>query len=364
MRVTTDGGKTWSDISPPITNARFVNPFEMDPLDSLHLATGGNEIVETVVGAETGSFLGTGLFSDWTQVFDLGTRSRPGDPAAEPDPLNPSLDPANGMSAVDVHGDAIYVGFCAPCDILNARVPFERGLATNIGGNAPPQRGTSDGWHIAAARGLPKRFITSIAIDPRDARTIVVTLGGYSRRWVPPGTLHDEATLATIGEGHVFKSTDGGETFVDISGDLPDVPATWVTLRGNQIIVATDIGVFASSTNGGTSYAPLVGLPVVPISTMNLKPDNPNMLVAATYGRGIWIYRFSKALGGTKDSPDIPPPATVPDGIGSTVVAGPFGFEGGAGQWSIETTDSGHHVETGRPRLQWVARQHAGDSVR
>lgn len=347
MRATTDGGKTWTDISPPITNARFVNPFELDPLDARHLVTGGNEIVETVVGADTGSLLGTGLFSDWTQVFDLGTRSRPGDPAAEPDPLNPSLDPANGMSAIDVHGDAIYVGFCAPCDILNARVPFERGIATNIGGDAPPQRGTSNGWHIASARGLPKRFITSVAIDPRDPRTIVVSLGGYSRRWVPPGTLQDEATLADIGDGHVFKSTDAGETFVDISGDLPDVPATWITLRGNQVIVGTDTGVFASSTHGGTSYAPLVGLPVVPISTMSLKPDNPNMLVAATYGRGIWIYRFSKALPGTKGSPDIPAPETVPDGIGATIVAGPYGFETGAGDWTVETT--------GVPATMWRA---------
>lgn len=347
MRATIDGGKTWSDISPPITNSRFINPFEMDPLDSLHLVTAGNEVVETTVGAETGSLLGTGLFSDWVQVFDLGTRSRPGDASAEPDPLDPSADPLNGMSAIDVHGDAIYVGFCGPCDILNARVPFARGLATNVGGSAPPQRGTANGWHIASAHGLPNRFITSVAIDPVDPRTLVVTLGGYSRRWVPPGTLQDEATLAEIGEGHVFKSTDAGETFVDISGNLPDVPATWVTLRGRQVIVGTDVGVFASSTNGGTEYAPLVGLPVVPISTMNLKPDNPNMLVAATYGRGIWLYRFSKPLSGTKDAPGIPPPETVPEGIGATAVAGPYNFELGAGEWTVETT--------GLPGTMWRA---------
>ena len=53
MRVTKDGGKTWTDMIPPISNARFVNPFEMDPTDANHLITAGNEVVETTYGPET-----------------------------------------------------------------------------------------------------------------------------------------------------------------------------------------------------------------------------------------------------------------------------------------------------------------------
>lgn len=339
MRATADGGQTWMDMPPPVSNARFINPFEMDPLNPLHVVTGGNEIVETFVGGDAGGLeipliTSTDLFAAWTKVFDLGTHSRPGDPNADPTGLNLSSDPLNGMSAIDVYGDAMYVGFCGPCDILNARVPFKRGFATNVGGTSPPRAGTSDGWHIASANGLPNRFITSVAVDPRNTRTVYVTLGGYSRRWAPPGTLQD--TLAQVGEGHLFKSTDAGENFVDISGNLPDVPATWVTLRGSQAIVGTDVGVFASDLKGGTNYAYLEGLPVVPVSTMNLKPDNPNILAAATYGRGIWLYRFADLLpgGGTGTVDPGPPPA----GIGTTNVAGPYTFEGSQDGWTIEST--------------------------
>jgi hypothetical protein len=327
MRVTTDGGKSWTSMAPPITNPRFINPFEMDPLDARHLVTAGREVVETVFGPATGSSEG----EDWVEVYNLGTAQHPGDPAATAS----ATDPANGMSAIDVQGDAVYVGFCGRCDILNAVAPFKRGIATNLGGAEPPERMTSKGWHIASANGLPNRYITSIAIDPRDVRTVYVTLGGYSRRWVPPGTLQDDND--NVGVGHLFKSTDAGETFVDVSGNLPDVPATWVTLRRDQLIVGTDVGVFASDVKGGTTFAPLLGLPVVPIATMMLKPDDPNLLVAATYGRGIWAYRFAKALPGTKDDgggTDIEFPGAP---VGA-VVAGPFGFELGDDGWTTSAT--------------------------
>jgi hypothetical protein len=329
MQVSIDGGKSWRDINPGLTNTRFVNPFEMDPTNSNHIVTGGNEIAETTHGPETEAGHDAGG-KTWTVVYDLGTQKRPGDAAATPSPT----DPANGMSAIDVHGDAIYAGYCGVCDALNAQAPFKSGIATNVGGS---------GWHMAAATGLPERFITSVAIDPTDAtkKTIYVTLGGYSRRWVPPNTLGDQNPDA--GVGHLFKSTDGGETFVDISGNLPDVPATWVTQRGaSQLIVGTDIGVFANALAGGTTFAPLRGLPVVPISTMNLKPNDPNLLVAATYGRGIWSYTFTQTIpGGGGGGGTVEPPGT-PLGVS---LAGPFGFE---------LTDEGWTTaQSGNPLHAW-----------
>ncbi len=327
MRVSVDGGRSWTGIGPSLTNTRFINPFEMDPTDAKHLVTAGNEVVETVHGPETGS----STAKEWALVYDLGTPSRPGDAGAAPS----ATDPANGMSAIAVRGSAVYVGFCGPCDILNATAPFTRGIATNIGGTLPPKRMTSDGWHIARAQGLPSRYVTSIAIDPLNPRTVYVTLGGYSRRWVPPGTLQDQNP--DIGEGHLFVSTDAGETFVDISGNLPDVPATWVTLRERQLLIGTDVGVFASALQGGAVYTPLRGLPVVPISTMQLKPGDPNLLVVATYGRGVWTFQFSKRLpGGGGGGPDLEMP---PAPLGS-LLAGPFGFELDAEGWRVETNST------------------------
>jgi hypothetical protein len=270
-------------------------------------------------------------------VYDLGTAQHPGDAAAAPS----ASDPANGMSAIDVDGAAIYAGYCGVCSILNATAPFQSGIATNVGGTTPPAKMTPSGWHIAAAKGLPERFITSIAIDPTDAtkKTIYVTMGGYSNRWVPPGTLQEKSAVNT---GHLFKSTDAGASFTDISGNLPDVPATWVTQRGKQLMVGTDVGVFSTDTKGKASYSYLAGLPVVPISTMNLKPDDPNLLVVATYGRGVWTYCFDTPLAGTTGGcPITPKPLPEkPTAATGASVGGPFGFELDAQGWTVSTTDS------------------------
>jgi hypothetical protein len=346
MKASTDGGKSWRDINPGLTNTRFVNPFEMDPTDSLHLVTGGNEIAETTAGPDTEPGHDGGDNS-WKVVFDLGTQQRPGDAAAVPS----ATDPANGMTAIDVVGDAVYAAYCGVCDTLNAQAPFRSGIATNVGGAEAPQRMTSKGWHVAAASGLPERFVTSVHVDPANPRTIYVTLGGYTRRWLPPNSGGDQNPDA--GEGHLFKSTDAGETFVDITGNLPDVPATSVVLRGRQLIVATDVGVFANTLGGGTRFAPLQGLPVVPVSMVNLKPNDPNLLVIATYGRGVWTYAFTRKLpgGGDPGGTDEPPPVAT-----GVPLAGPFGFELSDEGWTT--------TQTGNPLHAWrrAAPGHASGS--
>jgi hypothetical protein len=192
--------------------------------------------------------------------------------------------------------DAAYVGFCGYCDTITEGTPFGRGLATNVGAAKPGKAGTGDGWHIARAAGLPERLITSVRIDPTNPSTVYVTLAGYGRDWAFPGAVGEDTSK--VGTGHVFKSTDAGESFTDVSGDLPDVPASWSALHNGHLVVGTDIGVFESCDNAGGGYAVLgSGLPAAPISTIRFKPGDPDLLVAATYGRGIYTYRFSTDSG-------------------------------------------------------------------
>jgi hypothetical protein len=328
MSVTTDGGTTWKSIDPGLTSSKFSNPFAMDPMDAGHLLTAGREVVETTHGQDTASGH-DGSGTQWAQVFNLGTRSHPG----ASDATASSTDPDNSMSAVAVHGDAAYVGFCGQCDTLNKLAPtsevFKNGLATNVGGTEPPAKGTSKGWHIVPANGLPNRYITAIAADPRNPKNVFVTLGGYTRRWVPPGAVGD--TNAALGTGHLYRSIDGGQTFTDISGNLPDAPATWVTLRGQQLLVGTDVGALASSPRGAFTdtpqFAPLSDLPTGPISSIELKPGDPNTAVVATYGRGVWTYAFDKKI-------NLPPaPAPAPPPTITEPYAG-YDFESGSQGWT------------------------------
>jgi hypothetical protein len=293
IAVTSDGGKTWKDILPNgLTDGLFITPFQMDPNKADHLVIGGRQIFETSDGPSTPESGGTG--DNWPQVYDLGTQKHPGDAGAAAG----DDDPVNQASAIDTlsTGDAsyTYVGFCGYCDPITQGIPFANGLATNVGGDKPGQAGSSDGWHIAKAAGLPSRLITSVRMDPQDPRTLYVTLGGYARHWAAPGALGEDTSK--VGTGHVFKSTDAGETFTDVSGDLPDVPASWSVIHNGHLVVGTDIGVFESCDTRGGGYARMgTGMPVTPISTLRFKPGDPDTLVAATFGRSIYTYHFGPA---------------------------------------------------------------------
>lgn len=324
MRVTTDGGQTWNCMTPPasVTDfAQFSNQFVMDGKDANHLMTAGQGVVETVDGPATSVMeippsnpvATAACLTSWEEVFDLGG--------------------GNAMSTLALDGDAAYVGFCGPCNLLNQSNVFSRGLATNVGGSAPPKRLTSDGWHFAKAEGLPNRYITGIFIDPVDPKTVYVTLGGYeNRQWVPPGSFGDKNQK--IGSGHVFKSTNAGETFVNVSGKLPNVPAFSIIKRGEQLIVGTDVGTFISSDTNGSKWAELgQGLPVTPIVSLQIAPQDPNMVVAATFGRGVYTYKFSGStvaappkVGGKKTGAD-QLPAT---GVASRAAGAAMIFAGAA----------------------------------
>lgn len=325
IAVTTDGGTTWTAIAPSYTNTQFSTPFIMDPTNAKHLLTGGRQVEETVYGPETGSASGKG----WAAVYDLGTQQRPGDPSATAS----ASDPANSTTAVDVRGDAAYVGFCGSCDTLNNPAAFKNGLATNVGGPKPGKRMTSNGWHIAAAKGLPNRYITSVAMDADNPKTVYVTLGGYTRRWAPPGTVGD--TNPNVGVGHLFVSRDGGETFQDTTYNLPDAPATWVTLRGHQVLVGTDVGAFASDVRGVNKdgFAPLTGVPVAPVPSIEVAPGDPNTLTLALFGRGVWSYTFAQKLPGTGGSTGGAGGTTAPT-VAGKVVGSTYGFESDAAGWT------------------------------
>jgi hypothetical protein len=301
INVSTDGGATYRSIDPDLTSPDFVAPMVMDPNDANHLMAVGREVKETTLGPDTTATCSgptpirfeceppPDQSKTWKTSYDLGTKLHPGDANA----TSSADDPNNHGTAATVVGDDAYVGFCGSCDPVKLKQRFHNGFATNVGGAKPGKRTTSDGWHIAGARGLPSRIITSVAMDPRDHRTVYVTLGASAARFFAPIGSQGEDT-SDVGSGHVYKSTDAGETFKDISGDLPDAQATWTVVHDGQLVVATAVGIFVSRGTDGGDYALLgEGLPPVATYSMTLKPGDPDTLVAATYGRGIYKYRFA-----------------------------------------------------------------------
>ena len=298
LNVTVDGGLSFSGAGAGVSNPMFANWFTMDETNAEHVMTGGSNIVQTLTGRETGN---------WDEVFDLGSSDTGG---------------LRQMSTIHLRDGNAYVGFCGVCDILGRwDLGFGNGIATNVNGDLPPNPGTSDGWHFTAAEGLPNRYITAIEQDPADPQTIYVTLGGYAgREWVPPGSYLD--TNPNIGTGNVFKSTDGGESFVNISGNLPEVHTNTVLLRAGQLLIGTDLGTFISSDTDGSEWSVLGGdsLPNVVVTQIVQDPADPNRVFASTFGRHIWSYSFDDA-GNPPVVPSSSPPAGAGGALGSGLMA-------------------------------------------
>ncbi|MCB1629251.1 MAG: hypothetical protein KDI48_16090, partial [Xanthomonadales bacterium] len=146
--------------------------------------------------------------------------------------------------------------------------------------------------------------------------------------------------------GHVFRSTDGGASWINISDNLPDTPANALAIRPdqpNEIYVGTDAGMYISFTGGGSWARMDNGLPNAPISALAVN-QSTNLLAAATYGRGVWVTEMGDVLPpGPLDEPSLlmaalplpnPPnpncsagyfTAVIDDGPGPGVQPGIFG---------------------------------------
>jgi hypothetical protein len=131
-------------------------------------------------------------------------------------------------------------------------------------------------------------------IDPRNPKVVYVTLGASDLRPYAPPNATGASGESAVG-GHIYKSTDGGRHFHDISGNLERVPALWSVVRHGQLIVATTMGAFISRGTSGGHYALLGrGLPAAPVFSMQLVPGHPRQLLIASLGRGVYTYTFPK----------------------------------------------------------------------
>ncbi|MEO6725984.1 MAG: hypothetical protein ABIP14_11880, partial [Blastocatellia bacterium] len=131
---------------------------------------------------------------------------------------------------------------------------------------------------------LPNRFVSDIALDANNVQHAIVTFSGFNS--VTPAT-----------PGHIFLTTNQGQSWTDISGNLPDVPVASAAMNPadpNTIYIGTDLGVF-QTTNGGATWERMGnGMPRVATFMVRYQAAT-NTLFAATHGRG--VYRLTTSRG-------------------------------------------------------------------
>lgn len=221
----TDAGRTWQWGMTKGINLKegtlFYNPFNIDPNDGNVLVTGTTRVYRSTDAEES-----------WT-------------------PISPFF--GSNITALTIapnNSKVIYVG-------------TRQGKAF-----VTPDTGAH--WYPIST-GLPAQPITTIAIDPNDARTVYLGQSGLR-----------SPTL--------WKSTDAGGTWTCISGAIPPVEVHQICLDPfdpQKVFAATDVGVFIS--RGGTTpwmrYG--AGLPGAPVYSL-VANKFTGWLTAGTHGRGGW----------------------------------------------------------------------------
>jgi photosystem II stability/assembly factor-like uncharacterized protein len=236
---------TTYDVAPPDVNARFIAPFVDNDTNTNQWLAGG----ASVWFQDKGYAIRSG--SEWKQVHSWGS-------------------PVRVTTALAMRGDTAIAAWCGQCNNNG----FARGAAVGT------YDSTAKTWSWTdldlGASNVPNRYVSGVAVD--DDGNLYLALNGFSRRFTEgPGA----------GIGHLFKSTDGGATWSDVSGDMPDIPANSVqVLADGKLVVGTDLGVIVSSDDGAHWSRLGDNFPATVAIDVEEGPDG--RLYAATHGRGIW----------------------------------------------------------------------------
>ncbi len=241
FRKSTDNGATFSlatlGLSGPVL---FITPMVMDPSDPQRLYTGGDPLFRTDRG-----------MSFWTNLGSLRNTTLTG----------------GTLSALAV----------APTDANHAMFGLSDGSivrTTRALALSPTNPLSSTLERVTRPRA---GNVSWLAYDPND-RNI-----GY-------------ATYSTFGGAHIWKTTNGGESWTSIDGTgatgIPDIPVHCLvvdTSNTARLYVGTDLGVFVSTDGGATWAVENTGFANVVTETLVLNTTGGvTTLYAFTHGRGAY----------------------------------------------------------------------------
>jgi photosystem II stability/assembly factor-like uncharacterized protein len=158
--------------------------------------------------------------------------------------------------------------------------------------------GTDDGrvWVTKDDGGKWDEIITGIAKDRWISRVVASKFAEGTVYMTQNGKRDDDFTP------YVWKSTDYGNTWVDISANIPIGTVNVIRedpVNGNILYVGTDIGVYVS-LNGGKKWDVLGGnLPSCFVHDIIIHPRD-NIIVIATHGRGMYAMDADHVNGGMR----------------------------------------------------------------
>ena len=149
---------------------------------------------------------------------------------------------------------------------------------------------------------LPGRPVAQFAVDRSNYRIAYAAYAGFN-------------AATPQRPGHVFKTTNGGTNWTNISLGLPDSPVNSIVLDpsyANTLYAGTDVGTFVTYDGGAHWSALGSGMPDVSTWQLDLDPSH-RVLASGTHGRG--AFRLT--------DPSAPVPALVVSKVDAGVPVGP-----------------------------------------
>ncbi len=94
----------------------------------------------------------------------------------------------------------------------------------------------------------------------------------------------------------VWETTDGGATWVNKQGNLPNIPVRWSLYNPtdrNAVILATEAGVWETTNFGDDepTWTPAPGFPTTRVDMLQTR-ESDNLVMASTHGRGVFTAPF------------------------------------------------------------------------
>ena len=312
----TDFGTSFTNLSSGLQTAQFYNGFSNSTSDS-SLAMGGMQDNATAIYRGNPSFWNIVIAGDggWTAINPSDDNIMYGE--FQFNNIQKSIDQGTSFAAATtgiVGGGAAYVAPIVisqsnPSILYTARRKVFKstdGAGSWSSTNGDVELDGNSVLSLAISPQNPDSAFAGTAPAATSAHVFRTTNGGTS--WTNiTGTLPDRYPMdiavdpqnsgkvyvvySGYGTGHVFKSTDAGANWANITGILPDLPTSSIIvdpLNSNHVYVGNDIGVYVS-TNGGTSWATFNnGLPEAVIA-MDLSISSFNRkLRVATHGNGVF----------------------------------------------------------------------------
>ena len=255
-----DGGDSFSGGTNGIGNERtnWNAPLEHDPLTTQRLYTGTYRIYRTIDGAQNWSVVSPDLTDPTDGGSLLFERDRGDPPRAHLEDLV-----GRTVTTIDV----------SPVDTTIV-------WAGTDDGNIWVTTDDSASWTQVNVPGRDE-WVTRVSGDFFDANTAYASFSGFRDG--------DRAS-------HVFRTRDLGQTWFDISGDLPNVPLNDVIPDPQwegRLFAGTDLGVYITDSDGLHWDDVGSGMPIVVVHDIVLD-DNGRQLWAGTHARSLWSFDLTQ----------------------------------------------------------------------